>query len=97
MAMKRKVVGRALEKRDAREIVAADIRVPDANRSAKDVDVMEDFVGLNPPLDILEVACGIGRYSIEFARRGYRVVAIDTDHRFLNQAERDARDANVAV
>jgi len=97
MAMKRKVVGRAWEKRDAREIVGEDIRFPDANRSAKDVDVFEDFVGLNPPLDVLEVACGIGRYSIEFAKRGYRVVAIDTDQRFLDQAGRDARDANVAV
>jgi cyclopropane fatty-acyl-phospholipid synthase-like methyltransferase len=97
MAMKRKVVGRAWEKRDAREIVAEDIRFPDADRSAKDVDVFEDFAGLNPPLDILEVACGIGRYAVEFAKRGYRVVAIDSDGQFLDQAERAARDANVAV
>jgi cyclopropane fatty-acyl-phospholipid synthase-like methyltransferase len=61
------------------------------------VDVFEDFAGLNPPLDILEVACGIGRYAVEFAKRGYRVVAIDSDKRFLDQAERTARDANVAV
>lgn len=97
MAMRRKVVGRAWEKRDVREVVAEDIRFPDANRSAKDVDAIEDFAGLNPPLDILEVACGIGRYAIEFAKRGYRVVAIENDKRFLDQAEQAAREANVAV
>jgi cyclopropane fatty-acyl-phospholipid synthase-like methyltransferase len=97
MAMKRKVVGRAWEKKDGQEIVAEDIRFPDVNRSAKDVDVIEDFVGLNPPLDILEVACGIGRYAIEFAKRGYRVVAIDVAKQLLDQAERAAQDVNVAV
>ena len=95
--MKRKVVGRAWEKRDVREVVAEGIRFPDANRSAKDVDVIEDFAGLNPPLDILEVACGIGRYAIEFAKRGYRVVAIDVAKQLLDQAERAAQDVNVAV
>jgi cyclopropane fatty-acyl-phospholipid synthase-like methyltransferase len=97
MAMKRKVVGRAWEKKDGQEIVATDIRFPDVNRSAKDVDVFEDFVGLNPPLDILEVACGIGRYAIEFAKRGYRVVAIDVAKQLVDQAERAAQDVNVAV
>jgi len=97
MAMKRTVVKRALDKKDAQEIVAEGIRFPDANAGAKDVDVIEDFVGLNPPLDILEVACGIGRYAIEFAKRGYRVVAIDLAKQLLDQAERAAQDANVAV
>jgi cyclopropane fatty-acyl-phospholipid synthase-like methyltransferase len=97
MAMKRTVVRRAWEKKDGQEIVAAEIRFPDANRSAKDVDVIEDFVGLNPPLDILEISCGIGRSAIEFAKRGYRVVATETDKRFLDLAEQAAREANVAV
>jgi cyclopropane fatty-acyl-phospholipid synthase-like methyltransferase len=97
MAMRRTVVRRAWEKKDGQEIVAADILFPDVNRSAKDVDVIEDFVGLNPPLDVLEVACGIGRYAIEFAKRGYRVVAIDVAKQLLDQAERAAQDVNVAV
>src|SRR5512136_732498 len=97
MAMKRKVVGRAWEKKDAQIIVAEGIRFPDVNQSAKDVDVIEDFVGLNPQLDVLEVGCGIGRYAIEFAKRGYRVVAIDVAKQLLDQAERAAQDVNVAV
>jgi cyclopropane fatty-acyl-phospholipid synthase-like methyltransferase len=97
MAMKRTVVARAWGQGGGREVVAAEIRFPDANRSAKDVDVIEEFVGLNPPLDILEISCGIGRYAVEFAKRGYRVVATETDKRFLDQAEQAAREANVAV
>ena len=61
MAMKRTAVKRAWDKKDAQEIVAEGIRFPDADQSAKDVDVMVEFVGPNPPLDILEVACGIDR------------------------------------
>ncbi len=97
MAMRRRVVRRAWEKKDAQVVAAEDIRFPDVNASAKDVDVMEDFVGLNPPLDILEVACGIGRYAVEFAKRGYRVVGMDAEKQFLDQAEKAARDAGVSV
>ena len=97
MAMKRTVVRRAWVKAGAHEIVSPDIRFPDANQAAKDVDAIEDFVGLNPPLDVLEIASGIGRYAIEFAKRGYRVVAIDTARQLLDQAERAAKDASVVV
>ncbi len=97
MAMRRKVVRRAREKKDGQVIVAEGIRFPDVNACAKDVDVMEDFVGLNPPLDILEVACGIGRYAVEFAKRGYRVVGIDVGQPLLAQAAQAAGDAGVTV
>ncbi len=73
------------------------MRFPDVNRSAKDVDTIEDFVGLNPPPDILEISCGVGSYAIEFARRGYRVVALEPEGRFLERAAQAAREANVAV
>jgi cyclopropane fatty-acyl-phospholipid synthase-like methyltransferase len=97
MAMKRKVVRQAWEGKDAQVIAAESIRFPDVNASAKHVDVIEDFVGLNPPLDVLEVACGIGRYAVEFAKRGYRVVGMDVEKQFIDQAEKAARDAGVAV
>jgi len=97
MAMKRTVVRRAWDKSGAHEVVSPDVRFPDANQAAKDVDAMEDFVGLNPPLDVLEIASGIGPYAIEFAKRGYRVVAIDVARQLLDQAERAANDASVVV
>ena len=50
MAMKRTVVNRAWEKKDGQEIVAEDIRFPDVNRSAKDVDVIEAFLPGFPSL-----------------------------------------------
>jgi cyclopropane fatty-acyl-phospholipid synthase-like methyltransferase len=97
MAMKRKVVRRAWGGKDAQVVAAESIRFPDVNAAAKDVDVMEEFVLLNPPLDILEVACGIGRYAVEFAKRGYRVVGMDVEKQNLDHAEKAARDAGVAV
>jgi len=97
MTMKRKVVRFALESKDAQEGFATLVPFPDAQASAKDVDVIEDFVGLNPPLDVLDVGCGIGRHAIEFARRGYRVVGIDIAQQSLAQAKEAAQDASVAV
>lgn len=95
--MKRRVVRRAWDRKDTPIVGAEDIRFPDLNAAVKDVDVMEDFVGLNPPLDILEVACGIGRYAVEFAKRGYRLVGIDVEQRLLDQAEKAAKDAGVSI
>jgi 2-polyprenyl-3-methyl-5-hydroxy-6-metoxy-1,4-benzoquinol methylase len=88
MAMKRKVVRRAWGGKDAQVVAAESIRFPDVNAAAKDVDVMEEFVLLNPPLDILEVACGNGRYAVEFAKRGYRVVGMDVEKQLIDQAEK---------
>jgi SAM-dependent methyltransferase len=97
MAMKREVVRCAWESEESQEGFAALVPFPDVQASAKDVDVIEDFVGLNPPLDVLDVGCGIGRHAIEFARRGYRVVGIDIAQGFLAQAKEAAQDASVAV
>jgi len=97
MAMKRKVVRFAWEDEDAQEGFATLVPFPDAQASAKEVDVIQEFVGLNPPLDVLDVGCGIGRHAIEFAKRGYRVVAIDVARRFLDQAKEAAQQENVAV
>jgi SAM-dependent methyltransferase len=70
---------------------------PDAQASANDVDRIEAFLGLTPPLAVLDVGCGNGRHAIELARRGYRVVGIDVATRFLALARAAAEQARVMV
>ena len=45
---------------------------------------------------ILDVGCGTGRYAVEFARRGARVVGVDFAAGMLATAEEHARRAGVA-
>ncbi len=39
-----------------------------------------------PGAHILDLCCGIGRHSLEFARRGYRVTGVDRTQRYLDTA-----------
>lgn len=39
----------------------------------------------NPPKEILDVACGTGGYSIELAKQGYRVTAVDLDNKMVEE------------
>jgi len=96
-AMKRKVVTFSLEDEDAQECFAEWCPFPDAAASAQDVDRIESFLHLTPPLDVLDVGCGNGRHAVEMARRGYRVVGIDVAKRYLAQAREAAQKAGVAV
>jgi SAM-dependent methyltransferase len=95
--MKRKIVNFSWENEDAQEVFAEWLPFPDAQASAKDVDAIENFVGLKYPLYILDVGCGNGRHAIEFAKRGNKVVGIDVARRFLNEAKNTAIGAGIQV
>ena len=68
--MKRKKVNFTWENEDAQAVFSELVPFPDVQISAKDVDAIENFVGLKPPLVILDVGCGNGRHAIELAKRG---------------------------
>jgi len=46
------------------------------------------FLKLNPPKNIIDIACGTGSQAYELAKLGHNVVGIDLSPEMLNQAKR---------
>jgi SAM-dependent methyltransferase len=51
-----------------------------------EVEAMIRLLGLAPGASVLDLCCGPGRHSIEFARRGYAVTGVDRTRAYLDKA-----------
>jgi 2-polyprenyl-3-methyl-5-hydroxy-6-metoxy-1,4-benzoquinol methylase len=49
-------------------------------------DFIEKEIEHNKNLQILDVGCGVGRHSIELAKRGYKLTGIDLSFSMLDRA-----------
>jgi len=47
--------------------------------------------------EILDLACGYGRHSIELAKLGYKVTGLDFSKHFIDIAQKDAKEQEVKV
>jgi len=56
----------------------------------QEVDQIIFLLGLRPGATVLDVCCGIGRHSLEFARRGYPVTGVDRTAVYLKRASEAA-------
>lgn len=54
-------------------------------------------LGLKAGQAILDLCCGQGRFSLEFARRGYKVTGVDRTRSYLAEARRAARREKLDV
>jgi SAM-dependent methyltransferase len=59
---------------------------------AKEVDFIEESLGLDKGAMVLDLACGTGRHAIELTRRGYQVVGFDLSLAMLAKAADEAQD-----
>jgi len=55
-------------------------------------DFIEQEVGFNKSIRILDIGCGTGRHSIELSRRGYNVTGIDLSDSLLVKARGKLRN-----
>lgn len=72
----------------------------DAQRRSVASEEVEDIVrltGLQPTQAVCDLCCGIGRHSLELARRGYAVTAVDRTERYLEEARNRATDEGLSV
>ena len=60
-------------------------------------DFIEQELGHNKQLRILDVGCGTGRHSIELTKRGYTVTGIDLSEGQLRHAREKAAEAGLEI
>ncbi|MGW4116312.1 SAM-dependent methyltransferase [Actinosynnema sp. NPDC004786] len=63
--------------------------------TVEEVDFVERRLGLAPRSRVLDVPCGSGRHSLEFARRGHRVTGVDLSAEAIGHARRAAAGLDV--
>jgi SAM-dependent methyltransferase len=62
-----------------------------------EVDEMIALLGLQSGCAVLDLCCGIGRHSLEFARRGFKVTGVDRTTPYLDQARASAAKENLKI
>jgi len=62
-----------------------------------EVDQMIVLLGLQSGASVLDLCCGIGRHSVEFARRGFKVTGVDRTTPYLDQARATASKENLKI
>jgi len=61
------------------------------------IDSITELIELNKGMHILDLCCGIGRHSLELARRSYKVTAVDRTELYLNKARDKAAEEKLDI
>jgi SAM-dependent methyltransferase len=65
--------------------------------TSREVESILRMMDLKPKAKILDLCCGYGRHSIEFAQRGFKVTGYDLSDFFIEKAKKDSVDSGVEV
>jgi SAM-dependent methyltransferase len=63
----------------------------------EEMDKVITLAELKPGASVLDLCCGVGRCSLELARRGFRVTGVDRTTSYLNKARNQAEQENLDV
>lgn len=61
----------------------------------EEVTLLIELLGIGSEESILDLSCGIGRHSNEFARRGHKATGVDRTPNFLKIAKETAENENL--
>lgn len=66
--------------------------------NSNQINFIKDTIN-TPPKDVLDIACGAGLYSVELAKLGYSLTAVDLDVKMVEKAKINAikNDLNINV
>lgn len=77
--------------------VEVQVRLWTFESSAEQVDFIERVLKLPAGAKILDIPCGTGRHSLELARRGYRVTAVDHSEQLMYFGKKIAKKENLKI
>lgn len=63
----------------------------------RQVDFLIQTMNLSGKEKILDLACGFGRHSLEFAKRGFTVVGVDITKEYVEDATKQAERENLSA
>ena len=66
-------------------------------RAVTEVETALRLTELSPGAAILDLCCGVGRHALEFARRGFRVTAVDRNTEYLKEAGKRAQKEGLGI
>lgn len=66
-------------------------------KAVQEIDGLISILELKPGMRVLDLCCGIGRHSVELARRGFRVTAVDRSENYLAEARERARENGLSI
>ena len=70
---------------------------PSSAAIAKQVAFMESSLGIKRGDAVLDVGCGLGHHALEFAKRGYLVVALDLALSMITRAAEEAQQRGLRI
>ena len=62
-----------------------------------EVDQVISLLGIKAEAHILDLGCGVGRHSLELARRGFQVTGVDRTKQYLKQASERAEQESLKI
>lgn len=65
--------------------------------ASKEVDFLFEKLSLQPGMSLLDVPCGAGRHSAEFAKKGVKVTAVDINLECLKFTKKNCKKLQVKV
>ncbi|MBU1699122.1 MAG: class I SAM-dependent methyltransferase [Candidatus Eisenbacteria bacterium] len=76
-----------------------DVLFPERRReiAAGEIENVIARLDLKPGSHILDLCCGVGRHSIELAKRGFRVTAVDRTKKYLDAARERASKEGLGI
>ncbi len=65
--------------------------------TSNEIDAIKSLCKIAPDEVVLDLCCGVGRHSLEFAKRGHKVVRVDRTKMYLEKARKVANEENLSI
>lgn len=65
--------------------------------AGEEVEQLIELADLKENMKVLDLCCGVGRHSIEFARKGYDVTGVDKTEHYLEEARKKADEEDLDI